>query len=703
MESRSSHIAWFDVQLSGQTLSDNPLEVIEPEAFRLESLSVKIFLLRTTLKKLSSALFAGLHSVNFKLIARNRTAGTMYYSIPRGKVTIYLNSLYSYDEAIVVIRGSSEHSFLRPALLSMGFTENQNQSHVVFLPCPLGSFSKSLGSRSWKCVYCPPGGFYSDTLGYVADGCKKCPNGSYVAYDKKPGKSVLDCKTCPDGTETDFFAGHRACPCLKGHYRTHLFDKCVTCGRSGLLCQDEYASLKPGFWWQWRNESYKHRYEYFMKNLARELPALDDFSVQYPYSIPTPYRCQIEESCKGGLDSPCGEGYQGPLCAVCNPGYHKQFHSCEKCPSRAWIAGQASRQHLLTCVHTDSLKPVGDVKKHMFGYYHQDISCSPVQIFQVFCHTPRTETDFFAGHRACPCLEGHYRTHLFDKCVRCGRGGLLCQDEYASLKPGFWWQWRNESYKHRYESFMKNLALELPALDDFSVQYPYSIPTPYRCQVKESCKGGLDSPCGEGYQGPLCAVCKPDYSIKCQGANYNHLVIIAYISAAYTMALPAVSFVNRLMSTSLAVTLVNLGIGAVSRIPTENILNMADHHKDALAMKINMLKTQLQSGIIGKPSIAASAKGTGALSFSPTHEENERKGRSSVKSRMTRKSLTKCERVTQTEIFAPVSTATAEHAQVSRKACQQITMIRHSDHHRPLAEVEEGTSKEEKTDWNNGE
>ena len=50
---------------------------------------------------------------------------------------------------------------------------------------------------------------------------------------------------------------------------------------------------------------------------------------------------------------------------------------------------QASRQHLITCVHTDSLKPVGDVKKLMFGYYHQDMSCSPVQIFQVFCHTPR--------------------------------------------------------------------------------------------------------------------------------------------------------------------------------------------------------------------------------------------------------------------------------------------------------------------------
>ena len=46
------------------------------------------------------------------------------------------------------------------------------------------------------------------------------------------------------------------------------------------------------------------------------------------------------------------------------------------------------------------------------------------------------------------------------------------------------------------------------------------------------------------------------------------------------------TFENRLMSTSLAVTIVNLGIGAVSRIPAENILNMADHQKDALAMKI---------------------------------------------------------------------------------------------------------------------
>ena len=65
------------------------------------------------------------------------------------------------------------------------------------------------------------------------------------------------------------------------------------------------------------------------------------------------------------------------------------------------------------------------------------------------------------------------------------------------------------------------------------------------------------------------------------------------------------TFENRLMSTSLAVTLVNLGIGAVSRIPTENILNMVDHHKDALAMKILIIgaNTLVIGLLVGKINI----------------------------------------------------------------------------------------------------
>ena len=65
-------------------------------------------------------------------------------------------------------------------------------------------------------------------------------------------------------------------------------------------------------------------------------------SVKYPFSIPTPYRCPREESCKGGLDSPCDNGYKGPLCHVCSSGYYKQLQTCTHCPSKMWILGQLS-------------------------------------------------------------------------------------------------------------------------------------------------------------------------------------------------------------------------------------------------------------------------------------------------------------------------------------------------------------------------
>ena len=59
----------------------------------------------------------------------------------------------------------------------------------------------------------------------------------------------------------------------------------------------------------------------------------------------------------------------------------------------------------------------------------------------------------------------------------------------------------------------------------------------------------------------------------------------------------------------------------------------------------NMLKTQLQSGVTGKPSIAASAKDSGALSFSSFHEDSRRRD-DSEKSRVTKNGNTKCDRGT---------------------------------------------------------
>ena len=54
---------------------------------------------------------------------------------------------------------------------------------------------------------------------------------------------------------------------------------------------------------------------------------------------------------------------------------------------------------------------------------------------------------------------------------------------------------------------------------------------PFACQ--KLCKDNKEELCDE--------YLKVDYSITCQGPNYSHLVIVAYISAAYIFALPAVS------------------------------------------------------------------------------------------------------------------------------------------------------------------
>ena len=153
----------------------------------------------------------------------------------------------SKTEAIKVV----SNVYARNALLISGFRQVPDDlwNYDLFLPCPLGTFLKPSSKTNQACMKCPPGmfhrilavgfwvvsvsvillivvvvvvvvffflarmtlhyfpflfigGFYSDSLGYVAEGCKKCPNGSYVSLDKTPGKSVLDCKACPEGKQS---------------------------------------------------------------------------------------------------------------------------------------------------------------------------------------------------------------------------------------------------------------------------------------------------------------------------------------------------------------------------------------------------------------------------------------------------------------------------------------------------------------------
>ena len=120
-----------------------------------------------------------------------------------------------------------------------------------------------------------------------------------------------------------------------------MFSSCEPCGRfDGFECENESFSLSSGHWWKWDNETTKQLFMSFRQELSKNLPAKNISVMEYPYPLPQSYKCPRPESCLGGMESNCGEGYQGPLCEVCRHGYYKQLKTCKKCPSKSWMVGQ---------------------------------------------------------------------------------------------------------------------------------------------------------------------------------------------------------------------------------------------------------------------------------------------------------------------------------------------------------------------------
>ena len=125
-----------------------------------------------------------------------------------------------------------------------------------------------------------------------------------------------------------------------------MFGNCTLCEKNGgLKCQDDFANLTAGFWWKWEHKTHLELYRNFIKNVTNfsftpELHRVNDSGIEYPYTIPQPYRCPITEACKGDLNSSCEAGYEGPLCAVCSDGYHKKLKKCKLCPTKGWMIGQ---------------------------------------------------------------------------------------------------------------------------------------------------------------------------------------------------------------------------------------------------------------------------------------------------------------------------------------------------------------------------
>ena len=486
-----------------------------------------------------------------------------------------------------------------------------------------------------------------------------------------------------------------------------MFDKCYKCGQ-GLKCKDDYASLKSGHWWQWRNETHKERYRFFIANMLSSSPALDASSVKYTYPIPTPYKCPVEESCKGGLDSPCKTGYEGPLCAVCSSGYYKQLQICTRCPTKKWIAAQLSI--IATILLTVAVVVVSKSKqkdkkaeeiplidrffsklKIIIGFYQVTygllevfsyikwpdsleviakysgvLQLNILQIAPIQCLFEGLQVDAFGSLFAIMAVNSvvigiSAASYAVYKAIILKRQNLEDEEKSRRLK-------QTKELVYRYLFFFLYVTY-LSTCSKTAAVLPLACQELCRDENEEFCRKYL----------------KADYSTQCQGLSYHYLLVGAYISTAYIISLPAASFIalwrqrriivslkdaescrrpgdgmemitglrflfenykprswywelvemsrkviltsalilvgqesrsyigltlviagmygmlfswirpmqdafeNRLMSTSLAVTIVNLAVGAVSRVPAEDILVSRETYTDAVLFKILVL------------------------------------------------------------------------------------------------------------------
>ena len=453
----------------------------------------------------------------------------------------------------------------------------------------------------------------------------------------------------------------------------------------------------------------------YIKNLQASLPSIGADDVQYPYPIPTAYRCPVEEACIGGLDSPCNPGYEGPLCAVCNSGYYNQLQTCKQCPSKKWIIGQlssvaaillivivvmvwTSRKNTIREEDNSGIDSFLSKVKIVIGFYQvtyglletfsyikwpnslqvvgkysEVLQMNVFQIAPIHCLYQGLQVDAF----------GNLFITLAMNAAVIGLSGIAYGIKVIIL--------RNKSIDNEEKSRKLSETKELVYRNVFFVLYTTYLGTcsmtanvlPLTC--RQLCQDEEEDSCNK--------YLKADYSIQCQGSMYTHLLIVAYTSATYVIASPVTSFVvlwrqrrvilatenaktsqnpesdmetsngfrflydnykpqswywelvemsrkvvltsglilvgeesisyigltlviagmygilfcwmkpiqggfeNKMMSTSLAVTVFNLAIGAVSRIPAENISSSLEEYSEAVFF--DMLVLSANTLVIG--------------------------------------------------------------------------------------------------------
>ena len=365
------------------------------------------------------------------------------------------------------------------------------------------------------------------------------------------------------GTDSKAFAGFRACNCVKDFFRTHMFKGCLPC-KDGLKCSNESVNLTTGFWWKW-NATRLELYQNFTENLKNVsfTPEANE-SLEYPYNIPQPYKCPIEEACEGGLNSSCKTGYEGPLCAVCSDGHYKQLKKCRPCPTKGWMAGQLAivvAIFVLLAIFgiwrskKKSKKDTGrSVVDSIFGKIKVLVGFYQVTfgIMEAFRHIKWPESLSFVGkyseifqinflqivspHCIIPSFKVDAFGDLFAVMSLNVAAVIVALASYGlfrrlSARKILNQEERMKKIKNVREIIEKNLVFFL-FVTYLNTCLKTSQVLPLTCH--KICTDKDDESCEE--------YLKVDYAISCRGIKYNRLVYVAYCCLGYVIILPVAAF-----------------------------------------------------------------------------------------------------------------------------------------------------------------
>ena len=89
----------------------------------------------------------------------------------------------------------------------------------------------------------------------------------------------------------------------------------------------------PKYFWKFNSSEQMNHCKNFVLNIQTFNAEYSRDLSSYRTLLPTPIKCPFTDSCNGGIESSCTEGYEGTLCATCSSNHFLRFNRCLECPS----------------------------------------------------------------------------------------------------------------------------------------------------------------------------------------------------------------------------------------------------------------------------------------------------------------------------------------------------------------------------------